>query len=85
MGYGSNASIAAHQSQNTSHGCDIKIHATGTTIYHVPTVLGIVAPTVRSYKDGIKIGCTFVTNEAVELIYNLHKSYLDNTDSKTHQ
>jgi hypothetical protein len=40
---------------------------------------------VRSYKDGIRVGCTFVTNEALEEIYRLHSEFLKEKDYVTHQ
>jgi len=83
----SNAS--QHQSTDqlniTSHGCSTKIFANGKTVFHRFNFSSSDIPIIRSYEDGIKVGCTFITNEAVELIYNLHKSFLDGTNSKTHQ
>ena len=42
-------------------------------------------PTVRSYPDGIKVGCSFITNEAIERLYKWHKDFLGREESRTHQ
>lgn len=41
-------------------------------------------PTVRSYSDGIRVGCTFVTTEALAQVQKWHKEFLE-SKSGLHQ
>ena len=41
-------------------------------------------PVVRSYVDGMRIGCTFISNEALRKIWDWHQDFSAAT-SKTHQ
>ena len=69
------------------YGCTFEISkSSGAIIRH----LGITGhenfPSVRSYPDGIKVGCTFITNDAVELLYKWHKEFRYPTPTeKVHQ
>ena len=67
------------------HGCEIEIaRRQGDSISHLNGI-HVIYPTVRSYSDGVKIGCTFITNEALELIYKWHKDFTESENSKIHQ
>lgn len=58
-------------------GGEVITHASRTGI---ETALGVC-----SYTDGIQVGCTFVTNGALEKIYELHTTFLKQTTEKRHQ
>lgn len=66
------------------HGCDVLIGGLATITHRTPGHYHTL-PTIRSHRDGIKVGCSFITTEALERIYQLHKAFTDQTDSKTHQ
>lgn len=38
-----------------------------------------------SYKDGIRVGCTYISNDAIEFIYKKHEEFLHNEDCVEHQ
>lgn len=40
---------------------------------------------IRSYSDGIRVGCTFVSNEALREIWDMHTKYLKHEDFVQHQ
>lgn len=40
---------------------------------------------IRSYSNGIKVGCTFLTTEALEKLYKWHSEFLKHKTEKTHQ
>jgi hypothetical protein len=40
---------------------------------------------IRSYRDGIRIGCTFVSNDALREIWEMHSGFLNSQESVTHQ
>jgi hypothetical protein len=67
------------------HGCSVEIGLRrGDRISHLSGVT-VTYPTVRSYPDGIKVGCSFITNEAIERLYKWHKDFLGREESRTHQ
>ena len=45
----------------------------------------VTYPTIRSYPDGLKVGCTFVTNEALKQLYEWHQQFLGGQTEKTWQ
>ena len=62
------------------HGCALEIN--GGAIAHAPLTHmaenGVeTIPTIRSYDDGIKIGCTFLSTTALYQIFNWHSKYLE--------
>jgi len=69
------------------HGCEIRLEksdAHGDALRHL--VKGAATwPTVRSYPDGLKVGCTFLTSAALELIYRWHEDFLVTNNTRTHQ
>ena len=67
------------------HGAQILISEQDGKIWHESASTSVNKPLVRSYKEGLRVGCNFITNDAIELIYKLHKSFLSDQDSRTHQ
>lgn len=71
------------------HGAEIRIFQVSEPskqIYHESRGSShITTPTIRSYQDGIRIGCSFLTTKALEQIYQWHRDFLETPDSKTHQ
>lgn len=57
----------------------------GRTIRHLDKYGVRSTPKVVSHKQGIRVGCTFVTNAALEELYRLHKKFLKIEDTKVHQ
>ena len=89
MGY--NGVSSEGYSRERGHGAQVRIGEEsrsawegGARVYH-ETWGSKTYPTVRSYRDGIRIGCTFVTNEAFRKIWDWHKEFLDGECTKTHQ
>jgi hypothetical protein len=78
------ATAFAGASFNDFHGCDILLHGT-STVYHESRIGNTTTPTIRSYKDGLKVGCTFINNNTLELLYKWHKDFILCGDTKTHQ
>ena len=73
------------------HGARVKIGVEsrpawegGARVYH-ETWDGKTFPIVRSYKDGVRVGCTFVSTEALEKIRAWHQEFLLSPDAMTHQ
>ena len=59
-----------------THGCSISLLVGyGKQITHSQNGT-VTYPTIRSYKGGLKVGCTFVSNEALEMIYQWHKDFV---------
>lgn len=77
------------------HGADVEISITkhkpsfttesGKLFHHVDKQGKTTQPSVKSYNDGVRIGCTFVTNEALEKLAELHKNFLTNPGFRIHQ
>lgn len=80
------------------HGADVQIEAQldyytggpyykglGTSIRHLDKSGVRSTPKVVSHKQGIRVGCTFVTNDALDELYKIHKNFLKTGDSKIHQ
>ena len=69
------------------HGCTCEISKDSRgDIHHLGVAGHDSLPSVRSYPDGIKVGCTFITNDAVELLYKWHKEFRYPTPTeKVHQ
>lgn len=70
--------------QPEGHGASIVLNLSGCGVYHNQSghsqqVL------IRSYKDGMRVGCTFITNEALERIIEFHRRYINRTDYEQHQ
>ena len=80
-----NSQSGAGWTRPVFHGCNYLVRESGGTIMHEGWSGGPLKATVRSYQDGIKVGCTFITNEAVEQLYKWHTSFIRNPDSKTWQ
>lgn len=67
------------------HGCDILISCYhGSCKISHTTCNSRTTPKIRSHKDGMRIGCTFVSNDALEEIYKLHKKF-QTQESMDHQ
>jgi len=67
-----------------SHGCRVRIGLSQGEIRHYDEK-GFEPALVRSYAEGMRIGCTFITNEALDTIWECHKSYINRKDEVTHQ
>lgn len=68
------------------HGATTKIDTSVySAILHKARQGTASLPVVRSYKDGLRVGCTFITNSAFKRLYELHQSFLSGQDTKTHQ
>lgn len=67
------------------HGCDIYLQyeKLSDTIRHIRTYDN-TKPKIRSYRDGLKVGCTFIDNETLEHLYKLHKKF-QTQESMDHQ
>lgn len=72
--------------ENTHYGAlvEIGIDMKGS-ISHTRKTESPRTITVRSYDDGMKIGCTFVTNEAFTRLSRWHDEYMKSRAPKTHQ
>lgn len=60
----------------------------GTPTYvisHTTKARKRTSPTIISHKEGITVGCSFITNAALEEIYQLHKKFLKVPDEIIHQ
>ena len=67
------------------HGCSIELAKRHNgSISHLCST-EVSYPTIRSYGDGIKVGCTFVTSEALKQIHEWHQSFLRGETEKTWQ
>lgn len=66
------------------HGCEIRLPLVKGKIHH-ETKNTLRIPTVRSYPDGVKVGCTFLTTDALETLYAWHLAFLLDKHSRTHQ
>ena len=68
------------------HGCKILLRREPYgAIHHVNWDDFVSLPTIRSYEDGIKVGCTFLTTDALKALYDWHKEFLGREESRTHQ
>ncbi len=70
------------------YGATVEIFSgpSGTIFHHLTSGAMTHQPLIRSYKDGVRIGCTFIDSESIEKIYKMHQEYLrSNPDYKTHQ
>lgn len=67
------------------HGATIEISDRGYRVLHLDRNGSVTRPLIRSYSDGIRVGCTFITNEALKKIQGLHQGYLTKEDYVTHQ
>ncbi len=70
------------------HGAKIEIHISGglPLITH-RTSVEVYAKTesVKSYPDGMVVGCNFISNEALDTIWGYHQQYIKDKQSLTHQ
>lgn len=72
------------EKESECRGCNVQISTFAGKVLH--ELRGLESyPTIRSYSDGLKVGCTFVTNAALEKIYAWHKEFLGREESRTHQ
>lgn len=78
--YGADVQIEVRKDYNKYGGQPYTV-----TLKHLSKHGAISTPRVSSHKEGIKVGCTFVTNEALEEIYKLHKKFLNVPDVVIHQ
>lgn len=65
-------------------GCEIELATTAYGIGHYFHNQE-TKPTIRSYPDGIKVGCTFLTNDVLSWLYKRHTEFLGEGRVKTHQ
>ena len=87
MGAGHSENYGSFQSGYAlpRHGRSVEIgFRRGDRIIHLAGYT-VTYPTVRSYADGVVVGCSFVTTEALERIYSWHKGFLGREESRTHQ
>ena len=84
MGYNSGYEGRSDDSRN--HGAEVRISLSADSLARVLHSRGCFdsVPTIRSYREGIRIGCTFVTSEALRKIWDWHQDFSAAT-SKTHQ
>jgi len=70
------------------HGCSVRIDTTNwesVCISHESSSGIVTYPTVRSYPDGIKVGCSFVSTSTLEKIFRWHQEFLSDKGEKTWQ
>jgi hypothetical protein len=80
------AGAQAQSLDKPRHGASIEISKRNSDhLYHLDRNGSATHPLIRSYSDGIRIGCTFVTNEALKKIHSMHQRYLSKEDYVTHQ
>lgn len=68
------------------HGCNIELdlNYSLSIIRHIMD--GHVSiPTIRSYSDGVKVGCTFLSTDALNKLHTWHTDFLKSGSEKTHQ
>jgi hypothetical protein len=94
MGYGYNErpGFPSQFTHRPKHGADVEIttqvlnyDGLSTTIKHIDKRGVGSLPLVRSYKDGLRVGFTFISNEALKKIHGLHAKFLQGQDEVTHQ
>ncbi len=67
------------------HGCDVEIdYRSSGRISHLRGY-DVTYPTVRSYPDGLKVGCTFITTEALKHINERQQAFVKGKTEKTWQ
>ena len=64
--------------KDVPHGCTVELYtkASDIGVFHYANGQGSYRPTIRSYRDGVKIGCTFVSNDAFRQIVKWHENQL---------
>lgn len=67
------------------HGASIGIELDGKIKHISGPSLYVTTPVVRSYRDGIRVGCTFISNEAIKHLHSLHQNFLQGQIELTHQ
>lgn len=86
---GSNYGSQMQNQQNWDkprHGASVEISEWGSgAVRHLDNQGVVSTPLIRSYKDGIRVGCTFITTEALKKIHSLHSRFLQKEDGVTHQ
>ena len=86
VGYNSYDSRDSVYDSGQFRGCDVRIFLDSFGIEHEGRLTGRRhMPTVRSYDNGIKVGCTFITNDALEKIADWKQSFVENKRGKTWQ
>ena len=70
------------------HGANIEIHLRNgmKTVCHRTSTQesGIIAKVI-SYPDGMVVGCTFLSNESLEKLWEFHQQYIKDKQSLKHQ
>lgn len=67
-------------------GCDVRIFLDSFGVEHEGRLTGRRhTPCVRSYENGIKVGCTFITNDALRKIAEWQRCFVGNKSEKTWQ
>jgi hypothetical protein len=66
------------------HDCSFRIELNDSLIYHNNGYISNGIPII-SYPDGMKVGCTFITNEALGKLYDFHQEYKNRNDYLEHQ
>lgn len=89
------ATVISTKDFGPRHGADVEIDITrhtlsfttesGKIFKHMDKQGRISQPSVRSYKEGVRIGCTFITGEALEKLAELHKKFLTDPGFRIHQ
>ena len=85
MGAGEIREMANRSGFDNFPGCSIRLSSWSGVIKHENFNSGLTTPTIRSYPNGIKVGGTFVTNEALEQIYQWQQDFLGGKKEKTWQ
>jgi hypothetical protein len=68
------------------HGGNIRIYESAIGIKHENRLSGKQSlPTIRSYADGVKVGCSFLTTDALQKIYSWHQDFLRDHKDRTWQ
>jgi hypothetical protein len=80
--------LAPFPPRSDFHGCNFLISRQSQSdgdILHTDWNEKSTMPTIRSYHDGIKVGCSFLTSGALESLYLWHRNFLEEHGEKTHQ
>jgi hypothetical protein len=90
IGNYSSGSQLAEMPRAIPHGASVEIRTTcnlsaGQIRHRSPNELSGEVCRVVSYSDGMIVGCTFITNEALEKLWEFHQRYLKDKQSLKHQ
>lgn len=70
------------------HAAEVEIEVSKSNVAYITHMdkNGVkTTPKITSYKDGVHVGCSFISNEALNKIYLLHRDFIASLDSKKHQ